>query len=195
MHQTHQNVRYDPTNTKKGTHSPATNQRRRSILSSTPLPEKSIQENIKLCFDQGTQTDSTCIQPPISKIEEIELVLRHLYGRFQSLVMRVNNVTVTNGTLGISESEQNGDISCMEPNVSWATTNNATENTVVDYTVEGNNIADGDIGDQVVETENQRVNVLVNPVKMETNHKNPNNSMRVRRMSAQTTNSNELVTK
>lgn len=186
----HQNVRYDPSSFKKATQSPATNLRRRSVVSSTPLPGKYVPENIKLYFDQGTQTESEWMQPPISKIEEIELVLKHLYGRFQSLVMRVNNGAVTNDSLIMSESEQNAEVSYIEPSESWVDPNNIAENAVPSYDAEESNIP-GDVGaEQIVENENQSIS---NPVKMEAINKKSNDSTRVRRMSAQTTYSNEMV--
>ncbi|XP_026496008.2 uncharacterized protein LOC113400584 [Vanessa tameamea] len=58
---------------------------RRSLMSSTPLPDRNV-PNLKLTFDQGSQTDPVLDQPPLEKIEELESVLKRLYGQFLSLL-------------------------------------------------------------------------------------------------------------
>ncbi|XP_032519182.2 uncharacterized protein LOC116771449 [Danaus plexippus] len=61
---------------------------RKPLKSSTPLPEKRVNDIIRLTFDQGTQTDPVQ-HPPINKIEQLEVVLRRLYGQFLALIADV----------------------------------------------------------------------------------------------------------
>lgn len=149
-------------------------------------------EKIKLCFDQGTQTDNTLLQPPLAKIEEIESVITQLYGRFQALVLKVNNQT---GSIDLSEPEQN-DVSYMEPmpiyNEAWIPNNviggNETENTL-DVNIDE---ADAEIAQPTIR--NLESKVLVN-VKVEDERLNKKENLtRVRRMSAQTTESEMVPT-
>lgn len=167
-------------------HSPVVSQRRRSVISSTPLPGNRGLENVKLCFDQGTQTENSFLQPSLAKIEEMESVLQQLYGRFQTLVMKVNN---SNACVDLAEPEQN-DVSYNEPmpiyTEAWVP-NNVTESMKIVNTLHTNNIDEAD--DIVVKptNDNQESKALVN-VKVEGDKSiNKENSMRVRRMSAQTT--------
>lgn len=164
--------------------------RRRSIINSTPLPSSSAQENITLCFDQATQTEGTYLQTPVTKIEEVEAVLKNLYSRFQSLVSQIN--LNSNGSTSMSESEHNDEASYVEPNIgdSWIEPNNTeyveqvnviTAEIVEDIGAE--EVIDEHGGDQHVNSSIVKVEEKVNP-----------NTLRVRRMSAQTTNNIETVT-
>ncbi|KOB73594.1 Uncharacterized protein OBRU01_10581 [Operophtera brumata] len=167
----------------RSVHSPVVNQRSRSVISSTPLPGNRAQQTITLCFDQGTQTDNTLLQPPLAKIEEMESVLKQLYGRFQALVIKVNN---PNASIDMSEPEQN-DISYMEPmpiyNEAWVP-NNVAECVEIGN-LDDNNVDEGD-EDHTQPIIIQNLESKVN-VKMEGDRLIKENPMRVRRMSAQTT--------
>ncbi|CAK1555716.1 unnamed protein product [Leptosia nina] len=61
-------------------------QRRRSLVSSTPLPPQHADNNI-LTFDQATQTDE--YESPAEKIREMNIVVRHLYKKFLDLTAQV----------------------------------------------------------------------------------------------------------
>lgn len=174
----------------RSAHSPIVNQRSRSVINVTPLPGNRAQQTIKLCFDQGTQTDNTLLQPPLAKIEEIESVLKQLYGRFQSLVMKVNH---PNASIDMSESEPN-DVSYMAPmpiyNAAWIP--NVAECVEIGNILDGNNIDEADedhVQPIIIHNIESKLNVKMESDRL-TNKENP---MRVRRMSAQTTETEMVI--
>ncbi|KAG6445073.1 hypothetical protein O3G_MSEX003715 [Manduca sexta] len=176
-----ENMRYT-----HSTFSPAANQKRRSIISSTPIPGNSVQSNTTLCFDQGTQTDNTLLQPPLEKIEEMELMLKNVYHRFQNLITQVNNNA---SCIQISDSEYNDvDISYNEPlvNDSWVDQNNRPHIENDRHTEQ--NVTNGEperVSEEPTPNSTNGLNVK-NDL-----DKNSVNTLRVRRMSAQTTNNVE----
>ncbi|XP_047031911.1 uncharacterized protein LOC124638834 isoform X1 [Helicoverpa zea] len=163
--------------------------RRRSIVSSTPLPCNSAQNNVRLCYDQGTQTEEVFLNPPASKIEEMETVLKNLYTRFQSLISQAN--VISNGSISMSESEHNDEVAYIEQNGdSWVDQNN-TEYVQQDNLISAN-IVD-DVGAEEVIEDNPG-NQTANSLNVKSEEKVNPNTFRVRRMSAQTTNNIETST-
>ncbi|CAK1587096.1 unnamed protein product [Parnassius mnemosyne] len=79
---------------------------RRSMVSSTPLPGRDNDENIKLTFDQSTQTDNEMLYPPLPKIEEMESVLNRLYRQFLSLISEIHIDDAMSILSEVSELEQ-----------------------------------------------------------------------------------------
>ncbi|CAH0588949.1 unnamed protein product [Chrysodeixis includens] len=164
----------------------SSNKVRRSIVSSTPIPP-TVQAPATLVFDQGTQTEDILLKPPIEKIEAMEAQLQNLYSQFQSLVTQVPalaNASMLDPDHTIDESN-----AYLGPNSehSWVERNNSdyrepvnVESIVEEFgTDEGEEIAD---------------NETVNSSTMKVEEKNNPNTLRVRRMSAQTTNNVEALT-
>lgn len=161
------------------------NKIRRSIVSSTPLPP-SVQPPITLAFDQGTQTEDIYLKPPIEKIEAMEAQLQNLYSQFQSLVTQVPalaNASMLDDDHIIDESNY------LAPNSehSWAERNNSDYREPVNV---GEIVEEFATDGEEDIANNEPVNSST--VKVEANI-NPN-TLRVRRMSAQTTNNVETLT-
>lgn len=151
----------------------------RSMKSSTPLPRKCVQDNYKLCIDQATQTEGLLLQPPIAKIEEMEAILKNLYLRFESLVTQLNLNQELTSFSKLNTEQNNGDNIFEAQGI-----NNHTKE------------------QQPIERKNdvitkQEIEILTaEPVNSSTapiEDKDPVSKMRVRRMSAQTTNNIEGV--
>ncbi|XP_075980540.1 uncharacterized protein LOC142979495 [Anticarsia gemmatalis] len=159
--------------------------RPRPPVSSTPL-SAAARRNATLCYNQGTQTEQEYLQPrqvPKKKIEEMETVLKNLYTRYLSLVDQVN--AMSNGSTGstsMSESDHNEDVPAIIPNngESDLDQRDANEPEIVQE-VGAEEVLEETLQDEPLNCSNANKNeVLGNP-----------NSLRVRRMSAQTTNNIE----
>lgn len=153
------------------------------MISSTPIPGNRAKELTKLYFDQATQTEKTSLQPPLAKIEEMEMVLQQLYGRFQALVLKVNN---QNTSIDVSEPENN-DVSYMDPtpiyNEAWVPRNNVECDDQRETSHNVEEVYENQAGPIIEHNTDAKVNV-----KMEDDRSmNKENTTRVRRMSAQTT--------
>ncbi|XP_050348076.1 uncharacterized protein LOC126771941 [Nymphalis io] len=61
----------------------------RSVVTSTPLPDTSAQ-NLKLTFDQGTQTDPKLGEPSAVNLVELETALRHFYDQIMVLLSNID---------------------------------------------------------------------------------------------------------
>lgn len=160
----------------------ALTQRRRSIISSTPLPGSRTQENtVKLCFDQGTQTENLDTHKTnLKQIEEMEAALLKLHESYQRLVdhaqecdREVENEETDSSTADDTTNSTNS--SCVEDNT--AEVNNTQQNVVIPR--------------QMLST--STVKIEEPGTSNAENQPCSSNVTQVRRMSAQTTDSLDLV--
>lgn len=158
-----------------------TNFRHRPVTTSTPIPRKFNEETPKVYFDQSTQTDETSSLDvsQMVKVEEMEMIIRKLYNRFQSLVNQANVNKVSHSLSALTQKTGDGDESYHARIPAEACSVQSSELLHVE---------------KPATLKQETVNVTEQAIKSSAVPGDKNdfsNSVQVRRMSAQTTNNVE----
>lgn len=158
--------------------------RRPSVAANYPLSDDEAQRNDVLRYDQGTQTEPTAEE--ICRVEELEALLKMLYKKFQNIIAQVNMQNDSSISSSLSDCEESNEVSYDEQSNSGSW----TERNHTDYEDQVNEpVHVEDIGAEQALPQNG-ANQSMNSSNVRVEERTPK-VLRVRRMSAQTTNNIE----